>query len=181
MVKKVKLAKKRSAVKSKISKRKIHEPHITQTSNEVKVEKILVENFVSLQKVMTNLSVKFDNLTNQISKLLELFEISAKALAKKEFGLEKGDKDNKKIIEKIDNLSEQNKIIAKGLTLLHEPGFEQEPPIQRPIQMQKPIQPPIPKQEQSSGQDINVEGYQKSISSASADSKPSKFKPLPKN
>ncbi|KHO55254.1 MAG: hypothetical protein QT10_C0004G0041 [archaeon GW2011_AR19] len=38
------------------------------------VEKILVENFVSLQKVMTNLSVKFDELSSQISKLLELFE-----------------------------------------------------------------------------------------------------------
>ena len=38
------------------------------------VEKILVENFVSLQKVMTNLSLKFDNLAFQISKLLELFE-----------------------------------------------------------------------------------------------------------
>jgi len=30
----------------------------------------LVENFVSLQKVMTNLSIKFDELSNNISKLL---------------------------------------------------------------------------------------------------------------
>lgn len=183
MVKKAMATKKKSVVKSKISKSKIHKLPITQTSNEIKVEKILVENFVSLQKVMTNLSVKFDNLTNQISKLLELFEISAKALAEKEFDLGKGDKDNKKIIEKIDNLAEQNKIIAKGLTLLHEPGFGQAPPVpvQRPIQIQKPIQPPMLKPEQSSGQAINIEEYQKSISSASADSKPSKFKPLPKN
>lgn len=47
------------------------------------VENVLVENFVSLQKVMTNLSLKFDNLTNQISKLLDLFEISAKNSCRK--------------------------------------------------------------------------------------------------
>ena len=47
------------------------------------MEKILIENFVSLQRVMTNLSEKFDGLSNNISKLLELFELSATALAKK--------------------------------------------------------------------------------------------------
>jgi len=49
-----------------------------------KVEKVLVENFVSLQKVLVNLSIKVDNLTNQISELLNLFELSAKALSQKE-------------------------------------------------------------------------------------------------
>ena len=51
---------------------------------------ILVENFVSLQKVMTNLSIKFDNLSMQISKLLELFEISAKTLAEQTPGINDG-------------------------------------------------------------------------------------------
>ncbi|HEB47294.1 MAG TPA: hypothetical protein ENI22_02385, partial [Candidatus Pacearchaeota archaeon] len=46
-----------------------------KTTRNVSIEKALVENFISLQKVMVNLSVKFDSLTNQISKLLELFEI----------------------------------------------------------------------------------------------------------
>jgi len=84
------------------------------------MEKILIENFVSLQKVMVNLSVKFDNLTHQISKLLELFEISAKALAEKDFEIEKGNKENVKIIEKIENVLEQNKTIARGLSLMHD-------------------------------------------------------------
>ncbi len=84
----------------------------------VKVEKVLIENFVSLQQVMTNLAVKFDNLSSQISKLLELFEISAKVLAERgEIGEEKTDK---KVVEKMDSLLEQNKIIAKGIALLHE-------------------------------------------------------------
>ena len=83
------------------------------------LEKILIQNFVSLQKVMTNLSVKFDELSTQISKLLELFEISAKALAKKDLNLATPI-DDKKILGKLDELSGQNKIIARGLTLVHE-------------------------------------------------------------
>lgn len=99
--------------KKKVSVKIVH----VETKN---TEKILVENFVSLQKVMTNLALKFDNLASQISKLLELFEISAKSLAHKDFSLEKGDKENKEVIAKLDNLIGQNKIIARGLTLMHE-------------------------------------------------------------
>jgi hypothetical protein len=82
----------------------------------VKIEQVLIENFVSLQKVMTTLAVKFDGLSNQISKLLELFEISAKTLAERGYLTE----DNKKVVEKLDNLLEHNKVIAKGIALLHE-------------------------------------------------------------
>ena len=82
------------------------------------VEKILIENFVSLQKVMTNLSFKFDELSTQISKLLELFELSANALAKKEVNLPKPI-DEKRIFQGLENLSNQNKIIARGLTLIY--------------------------------------------------------------
>jgi len=139
--------------------------------NESNTEKILIENFVSLQKVMTNLSIKFDNLTKQISKLLELFEISAKALAEKDFDLEKPGKD-KKIIEKIDNLLNQNKIIAQGLTLMHEKIPEQKtnyPPAQTPqqIQQSQTPKPQIPKFQADMG------GYQKSISSRSPEESPS--------
>jgi len=100
-------------------------------SDGIKVEKVLIENFVSLQKVLTNLAVKFDNLSSQISKLLELFEISAKALAEKgALGEERMDK---KAAEKLDSLLEQNKIIAKGIALLH----ERNPPEEQYAQMQR--------------------------------------------
>ena len=135
-------------------------------NSESTIEKVLVENFVSLQKVMTNLSIKFDNLTKQISKLLELFEISAKTLARKNFDLEKGGED-KKVIEKIDNLLEQNKTIAQGLTLIHEKIPEQKkfkyPPVQAPQQMQQP---------QAQKPQVNTEGYQKSISSGGSPESP---------
>jgi hypothetical protein len=142
---------------SRISKRNInHKPHITQTSSEVRVEKILIENFVSLQKVMVNLSVKFDNLANQISRLLELFEKSARTLTEEDFSSEKNN--NKKIMEKMDNLFEQNKTIAKGLTLMHGKTSEQNYPVK------KPVQAPTPEQ------GMNIGEYQKSISSENPES-----------
>ena len=84
------------------------------------VDRVLIDNFVSLQKVMTNLSLKFDNLAHQISKLLDLFEVSAKALAEKDFELEKINRENMRLLEKIENVLEQNKTIARGLTLMHD-------------------------------------------------------------
>lgn len=85
-------------------------------------EKILVENFVSLQKIMADMSVKFDNLAGQISSLLDLFESSARSLAEKDFNfdLEGLERNNERFEEKLDGLLEQNKVIARGLTLIHE-------------------------------------------------------------
>lgn len=139
-------------VKKKAIEEKTIQPKVSGSTN---ANKILVENFVSLQRVMTNLSIKFDNLAEQISKLLQLFEISAKALAEKEFSLEKGDKSSKKIMEKIDTLLEQNKIIARGLTLMHEKNSETASPVQR-------FRPQISK---PGYQEPDLNEFQKSISS----------------
>ena len=149
------VSKKRVVKKKKVSKPVRKKG--SKKSGPTRMEKALVENFVSLQKVMTNLSIRFDNLTSQISGLLELFEKSAKTLAEKDFDSEKNLKDNKKIIGKIDNLIEQNKIIARGLTLLHEPK-------QILQNAQKPVAPmPVPKPILNKTQ--NIGEYQKSISS----------------
>ena len=85
---------------------------------------VLLENFVSLQRVLTNLALKVDSLTTQISKLLELFEISAKALAEKDFEIEK---DSKNMLDRMDKLLDQNKVLARGISLMHEriPNQEQ--------------------------------------------------------
>jgi hypothetical protein len=115
-------------------------------------EKVLIENFVSLQKVMTTLAVKFDNLSGQISKLLELFEISAKTLAEKGYSGE--EKTDPKIAEKLNNLLDQNKIIAKGVAMLYEKNMPEEQeeeytpqpvqkisPPQQYTQQQRPVNP----------------------------------------
>ena len=43
-----------------------------------RLSKTLAENLIELQKIHTNLAEKFDNLSNQISSLLALFEMAAK-------------------------------------------------------------------------------------------------------
>ena len=131
VVKKKKTTSKKKTSKKKTTKRRVQKvPSISE--GDTKLGKILIENFIGLQKVMVNLSVKFDDLSNKISKLLELFEISAKALAEKDLIIQQTARDDSKIIKEIGNLSEQNKIIARGLTLMHErlsggPEEEEEP------------------------------------------------------
>ena len=135
------------------------------------VERILVENFVSLQKVIVNLSSKMDNLINQISQLLNLFEISAKALAEKGSAFE-GAYD-KRIIEKMDNLIDQNKTLARGISLLHEGETAQ--PQHQDLEMQQQAQDRNFPLQQSASQNNNPETYQKSISSG-----PKPFSRLPR-
>ena len=143
-----------------------------KTFSEIRAEKVLIENFVALQKVMTTLSMNFDNLSNKISKLLELFELSAKTIAEKEYDIGKDKKDSERIMKKIDGIYEQNKIIARGLTLLNEPAQEIE---EAPSPIISNQMPPVPMQGEPGTIDINQ--YQKSISSSQV---LSGFKRLPK-
>lgn len=75
-------------------------------------EELLVENFVGLQHAMTNMSIKFGMLSNNIGKLLQVFEEAAKNFASS------GKTNDKDMLNKIDSLLEQNKTIAKGLVLM---------------------------------------------------------------
>ena len=114
---------------------------IHESTREIKIDRALIENFIALQKVMVNLSAKFDNLSGQISKLLELFEISAKSLARKDFEeTGRSSKDTERILEKLNNISQQAGLIGKGLALIHETKSEgAETGLQgRPVQMAVP-------------------------------------------
>ena len=128
-IKKVLVKKKIVPVKKKAVKVVYRDP--------IHVERAIIENFVAFQKVMTNLSLRFDNLSSQISKLLALFEASAKNLARKDFNVEKGNQDSKEILSQLNTLAGQNKIIARGLTLMHESNSRG---IKKPVQAKKPIQ-----------------------------------------
>ncbi len=175
--KKKTVSKKRSTPKKKTTRKPtVRNPKIPK--EDAKLGRVLIENFVGLQKVMVNLSIKFDDLSNKIAKLLELFEISAKALAEKDLTVEKTARDDTRIIKEIGNLSEQNKVIARGLTLMHNRlSDEPEEPIERQPQMPFPIPPRNPPMQQPMKKPIanpkrgvapnesSVEGYQKSIAS----------------
>ena len=83
-----------------------------------KLESKIVENLIELQKVHVSMIEKFDSLSKEISRLLSLFETTAKSFASNPANqLTQKDKE---FLDKIDKLLEQNKTIAKGLTLMEE-------------------------------------------------------------
>ena len=103
----------------------------------------LLENFIHLQKVLTNLALKFDHLSSNISRMLELFEISAKNFAEK--AIEKGSVDSE-FLKKLDALLDQNKTISRGIMMMEEKvrnRMEMGPPQSMPMvapQMTMPAQ-----------------------------------------
>ena len=107
-------------------------------------EELLIENFVGLQHAMTNMSIKFGSLSDNISKLLQVFEESAKNF------VSGGRPDDEEMLKKIDSLLNQNKTIAKGLVLMegklrgrtesHAPAPSVPPRIERDVR--PPVSPP---------------------------------------
>jgi hypothetical protein len=111
----------KKSVKTTVSKPKIvvkkRSPSRSSSSREKKMtarerEELLIENFVGLQHAMTNMSIKFGALSDNISKLLQVFEESAKNFITGEKS------DDSDMLKKIDSLLNQNKTIAKGLVLM---------------------------------------------------------------
>lgn len=109
-----------------------------------KLNALLVENFVGLQKAVTNMTTKFEDLSLQISKLLQLFEISARTFSDKlSTSLPEIEKD-REFLDKLNKLLDQNKTIAKGLTMMEEKMREKlygntEKNIQKPFMMKNPM------------------------------------------
>ena len=107
------------------------EPKKTSASRS-EIDTAMLENFVHLQKVLTNLALKFDQLSSNISRLLELFELSAKNFAEK--AVEKGSVDQE-FLKKLDALLDQNKTISKGIMMMEEKvrgRMENAPPASSP-------------------------------------------------
>jgi len=98
----------------------------TKKMSKAELEQTLIDNFTSLQKVLTNLVIKFDGLSTNMSKLLQLFEISAKSFVEThptrehENGKKEDRKEDKEFIKKLDSLLDQNKTIAKGILLMED-------------------------------------------------------------
>jgi hypothetical protein len=91
---------------------------ISGSTEHMNLQEKLIENLVELQKVHTNMAEKFDKLSGQIANLLTLFEMAARSFA--EHPANQGTEKDKEFLEKIDKLLDQNKTIAKGLTLMEE-------------------------------------------------------------
>jgi len=102
-----------------VSRRK---PRVSVERVKIEMQPVLVDNFVSLQKVMLSLADKLEHVSSKMERLLELFEVSAKSLAKKDFKFSA--ESNPELVRKLNDISEQNKVIARGLTLMHEAHSE---------------------------------------------------------
>jgi hypothetical protein len=158
---------KKSRAKTKAKntrKRKKATRTFSSPRTEIKIDRALTDNFIALQKIMVNFSAKFDALSNQISKLLELFEISAKSLARKDLEPGRENKDTRIILEKLDSISKQAGLIGKGLALIHEISAEKTEPSIMPAGRGPPAFPMKPAQEIGG----KIEGYQRSIASGTA-------------
>ena len=70
----------------------------------------LIKNNVSLQKASLDLIESVNKLTERIDRLLSLFEEAAKNIEKTEL--------KEPLAEKLNELLEQNKVIARGLVLI---------------------------------------------------------------
>ncbi len=85
---------------------------------------LLIENFVGLQKAMTHLSMKFENLSDNLSKLLGVLELSAKNYLTKEAPK---DSSSSELIKQVNYLIDQNKAIAEGLLLIDDTIRKKQP------------------------------------------------------
>lgn len=89
-----------------------------QRASKESLEEQTIQSLIELQKVHVNLAEKFDKLSGQIENLLALFELAARNFAKQPH-MQNTEKD-KEFLEKIDKLLDQNKVLAKGLSLMEE-------------------------------------------------------------
>jgi hypothetical protein len=119
--------------------------------SKTEVEEKLIDNFIILQKVLTNLAVKFEDLSNNMEKMFQLIEISAKSFAEKyaEGIPEKATDVDQEFLKKLDSLLDQNKTIAKGIMLMEDKIRNKASPMQ-PMSQQIPQQQIPPQQFQQS-------------------------------
>jgi len=131
---------KKKTKKKKTTKKSIKKPRVSTQRVAIEMQPVLVNNFVALQKVMVSLASKLDDVSIKMQKLLDLFELSAKTLAKKDFKL--AGETSPEVLKKLGELSEQNKVIAKGLTMIHEAPRPM--PAPQPVPGPGPIPAPAP-------------------------------------
>ena len=150
-----------------------------------KLEEKMIENMNSLQKVQINIAEKFDGLTKELSKLLGLFETTAQIFANDPMH-QITDKDTE-FLEKVNQVLDQNKTIAKGLTIMEEKLRNREYPdlpryttpvkeVHAPQQFQQNVPPHMPSNMFRQAQPRPVQQHEESFEPSA----PSSPKKLPK-
>ena len=147
-------------IKEDASVLKLAKPKKPRKLSAAEREKILIDNFIGLQKVMVTLSMKFENLSDNITKLLGVFESSAR-----DYMVNKGrsspDKD-REYLAQLNTLIEQNKSISRGIMQLDERMRSRPGPVETPQKTTviSALQQNLPKPMQESSAPA---GYESSI------------------
>jgi hypothetical protein len=81
-------------------------------------DEILVDNFVGLQKALVNVSVKFNELTERIDKLLDIYQRAADVFIQKQ--IKEGDR-RVELDRKVGTVMQQNKQIARRQVMMQQP------------------------------------------------------------
>jgi len=105
-------------------------------------EKVL-ENLVEIQKLYADLAENFSKTSQKLDALINLFEATAKSFVSSPSGEESNK--HREIMEKLNQLMEQDKLIAKGITILEEKLGAIPPESENPPLPAKPIDRPLPK------------------------------------
>jgi len=128
--------------KKKTAKKKAKKTTEVSEVKETKKDKlisILVDNSIAMQKAFTNLSERMNKVTTQVSELLQLFEITAHSIAEKpELGFER------EFSDKLNVLLDQNKIIARGISLMSQHALAAPSPA-APALPPRSAGPPVPR------------------------------------
>lgn len=80
--------------------------------------KLLLDNSVALQKVMADLALNLNKLTDEMSQVMSLFREFSAGVGEEKAVREVERSNNAELIRKLDSLIDQNKHVSKGLILL---------------------------------------------------------------
>lgn len=76
---------------------------------------LLIENSVTLQRILTEVAINLKVLNEKLDNLLNLFEEAAKTFKER-----KPESGARELVERLDEISNQNRTIAKGVMLLEQ-------------------------------------------------------------
>lgn len=77
---------------------------------------LLIENSISVQRILASLAANLDSLSKDVRRMVEIFSEAGKSFeGRKSFGMSA---ESKALQSRLDNLVEQNKVMANSIILL---------------------------------------------------------------
>ena len=103
---------------AKVVKKKSSVKSVSSSDSEKTTVDLVIETSIALQKVVTELAINMKKLSLEVSEMLELFKEATKSIDSEKADDEIRKSDIEELKSRLDELTEQNKVIAKGILLL---------------------------------------------------------------